>query len=150
MALFGQLQNDLGMAMLMITHDVGVVQDLGGKVGVMYAGRLVESGDVADVLNRPKHPYTRGLLDCLPDPTIARGELRVIPGQPPLTGERPAGCAFAPRCSLAQDACRGAEPPLMPLPRTAQLAEHEVRASACLVENPVIGEYFDSREEVPA
>jgi oligopeptide/dipeptide ABC transporter ATP-binding protein len=108
--LFADLQRDLHTALLLITHDVGVARDMGGHIGVMYAGRIVESGPAEDVLNSPHHPYTRGLLDCIPRPSVERGTLRVIEGRPPLPGEQFAGCPFAPRCPHRTEACEAAEP----------------------------------------
>ncbi len=110
--LFVELQRELGMALLLVTHDVGVAAEIGGRVGVMYAGRLVESGPLHDVLAAPLHPYTRGLLASLPTPDTARGALAAIPGHPPLPGERTDGCAFAARCSSVQESCRVTEPHL--------------------------------------
>lgn len=107
------LQRTLGMALLMVTHDVGVAEELGGDVGVMYAGRLAETGPVHEVLSQPRHPYTQGLLASLPTPDTPRGELPVITGRPPLTGEATTGCAFAARCPLAEDSCGEAQPVLV-------------------------------------
>jgi oligopeptide/dipeptide ABC transporter ATP-binding protein len=126
--LFLDLQRRTGMALLLVTHDVGVAEEMGGQVGVMYAGQLVETGPVAEVLARPKHPYTRGLLESLPTPDTPRGLLPVIPGRPPLTGEIGAGCAFAPRCSSAQPSCVVSAPPLVPV--------GSGRLAACPVVNP--------------
>jgi len=111
--LFRELQQQSEMSLLMVTHDVGVAEELGGNVGVMYAGRLLETGPIREVLSAPKHPYTQGLLASLPMPGVARGHLQVIPGRPPLTGETSTGCAFADRCALAQESCRTAPPPLV-------------------------------------
>ena len=110
--LFLDLQRRNGMALLIVTHDVGVAEELGGRIGVMYAGRIVETGATRDVLAAPHHPYTRGLLDSLPRPGIPRGELPVIIGRPPLTGETPPGCAFSLRCPLVEPACREHVPDL--------------------------------------
>ncbi|CAO5152705.1 dipeptide ABC transporter (ATP-binding subunit) [Frankia sp. AiPs1] len=128
LGLIRDLQTRHGMALLMVTHDVGVAEELGGTVGVMYAGRLVETGPAREVLRDPRHPYTRGLLASLPVPGVARGELRVIPGRPPLTGESGTGCAFAPRCPLAVASCRHRPPPLVALGAGG-------RAAACPVLN---------------
>jgi len=128
--LFLELQRRLGMALLLVTHDVGVAEELGGRVGVMYAGRLVETGSVRDVLAAPRHPYTQGLLDSLPTPGIPRSELRVIPGRPPLAGEAGAGCAFAPRCPQAVTSCHASEPALV--------AVGPGRAAACPIVNKTL------------
>jgi oligopeptide/dipeptide ABC transporter ATP-binding protein len=110
--LFGELQRRLGMALLLVTHDVGVAEQVADEVGVMYAGRLVEHGPADQVLTRPSHPYTAALLESLPLPGIERGSLRPVRGQPPLVGEHISGCPFAPRCSKVIDACRKEEPAL--------------------------------------
>ncbi|MFW0783442.1 ABC transporter ATP-binding protein [Gordonia sp. CPCC 206044] len=123
--LFTELQGRMGMTLVMVTHDVGVAEELDGQVAVMYAGAIVESGTAREVLQTPRHPYTTGLLASLPSPTARRGELTVIGGRPPLTGEVGAGCAFAPRCPIARAECRDEEPPLM------QIAPS--RSSACPV-----------------
>jgi oligopeptide/dipeptide ABC transporter ATP-binding protein len=126
--LFADLRERLGMAVLMVTHDVGVAADAGDRVGVMYAGRLVEEGPAAEVLAAPRHPYTSGLLAAQPSPGIARGELRSIVGGPPMAGDFPAGCAFAPRCPSATATCTVDDPPL--------LAVGSGRLAACPVLNP--------------
>src|SRR5207253_2158790 len=84
--LFGQLQRRLGMAILLVTHDVGVAAEVGDRIAVMYAGRIVESGDAAAVLDEPAHPYTAALLAALPAPGVPRGGLRPIPGRAVMAG----------------------------------------------------------------
>jgi peptide/nickel transport system ATP-binding protein len=112
--LLSTLQQRLRMAMLIITHDLGVVAKTARRVAVMYAGRKVEEASVADLLARPLHPYTQGLLASLPDPEreLDRedkpGRLKEIPGMVPSLHDLPVGCAFAPRCPLAYEACRSA------------------------------------------
>jgi oligopeptide/dipeptide ABC transporter ATP-binding protein len=113
--LFADLRDRLGTALVLVTHDVGVAEQVGGEVGVMYAGRLVETGRVAAMLSAPAHPYTAGLLDSLPVPGIPRGKLRVIAGRPPLAGEEFPGCAFAPRCPVVRPECERGRPPLVAL-----------------------------------
>jgi oligopeptide/dipeptide ABC transporter ATP-binding protein len=113
--LFADLQRQLNMALLLVTHDVGVTRDIADSVGVMYAGRLVEHGPAADVLGRPRHPYTEALLAALPTPATRRGELRAIAGSPPLAGTHFDGCAFVDRCAFAADSCRTELPPLVPV-----------------------------------
>jgi oligopeptide/dipeptide ABC transporter ATP-binding protein len=111
--LLTSLQRELGMALLMITHDVGVAAQMADRIAVMYAGRLVEEGPARQVLELPTHPYTAGLLAALPTPQVARGQLPAIPGQPPAAGEHiSAGCAFAARCHLVTDTCHTADPTL--------------------------------------
>lgn len=99
------LQDDLGIGMLLITHDLGVVATVADRVTVMYAGEVVESGSVAEIMARPAHPYTARLIACVPD--LSRGgRLGTIPGQVPAPTRLPQGCTFAPRCTLVLDACR--------------------------------------------
>jgi oligopeptide/dipeptide ABC transporter ATP-binding protein len=109
------LQSTFSMGLVLITHDLGVVAGAADDVIVMYAGKIMESGSVADIFYRTRHPYTRGLLSCLP--TIAGGadRLEPIPGSPPILSSRPKGCPFHPRCSMARDLCREEEPPLRPV-----------------------------------
>lgn len=106
------LKERLGMATLLVTHDVGVAKMMADRVAVMYAGRIVEEGPAAEVLERPSHPYTEALLSCLPRPGVGRGELRSIPGQPPAGGDLSPGCSFAPRCPRAVPVCREEFPEL--------------------------------------
>lgn len=112
-ALLKQLCRDKGTAVMLITHDMGVIAEAADRVAVMYAGRLVELGPVRDVLTRPSHPYTDGLMASTP--LAARGAKRLhqIPGAMPRLDQLPEGCAFHPRCSWAQDACRRDPPPPM-------------------------------------
>jgi oligopeptide/dipeptide ABC transporter ATP-binding protein len=118
LALLGKLQREIGMAVLFITHNLGVVAEIADRVVVMYSGRVVEEGDVHTLFKSPRHPYTRGLLACLPrrvlDDEAARStrRLRAIPGQVASPLDPLPGCAFAPRCALVEDACRAAMPPL--------------------------------------
>jgi peptide/nickel transport system ATP-binding protein len=110
--LLADLQAELGIAMVLITHDLGVVARIARQVAVMYAGQIVEEGPVADIFATPHHPYTQGLLGCIPVPgRTAPGEaLGTIPGVvPSLVGEL-RGCAFADRCRYAQPQCRQAVP----------------------------------------
>lgn len=104
------LCQQLGTALLWITHDLSVVAQLADTVAVMYAGKIVESGTTAQVLHHPRHPYTAGLLQSIPL-INQRTRLHVIPGQPPNLDDLPPGCAFAPRCSYAQADC--ATPPAL-------------------------------------
>ncbi|HEY6624901.1 MAG TPA: ABC transporter ATP-binding protein [Acidimicrobiales bacterium] len=112
--LFASLQADLGMGLLLVTHDVGVARQMADRVAVMYAGRLAEEGPGATVLEQPAHPYTAGLLRAVPTPETPRGELQAIPGQPPAAGVAvDEGCSFAPRCVFATDQCRSDRPGLV-------------------------------------
>jgi len=113
--LLENLRSELGLSVLLITHDLGVMSALADRVAVMYAGRIVERGHRADVLARPRHPYTRGLLDALPHADHTQGALRSLPGAPPAIGRLPAGCAFHPRCRWAIEQCQGHVPLLAPV-----------------------------------
>ena len=104
--LLKDLQRRLGMAMLFITHDFGVVAKMCDRVAVMYAGEVVEEGPVWDIFERPAHWYTRALLDSVPSVTTQVHRLPTITGSPPSVGARPEGCRFHPRCPNAQAKCR--------------------------------------------
>jgi peptide/nickel transport system ATP-binding protein/oligopeptide transport system ATP-binding protein len=110
--LLRRLQAERGMAVLLITHDLGVVAELCHRVAIIYAGRIVETGAVASIFAAPVHPYTRGLLRCLPHPSRFGQPLSSIEGAPPDLRAATAGCRFAPRCPHALDACRDQEPAL--------------------------------------
>ncbi|MCX5512557.1 ABC transporter ATP-binding protein [Kaistia algarum] len=111
--LIESLRRELKLSVLLITHDLGVMSALADRVYVLYAGRVVERGSRADVLARPRHPYTRGLLDALPHGSPADHPLSALPGAPPAIGRFPSGCAFHPRCGFAQDVCRADIPDLL-------------------------------------
>ncbi len=111
--LFSMLQRSLNMAILLVTHDVGVADQIGDQIAVMYAGRIVEQGPSAQVLDQPRHPYTRALLSSLPQPGIARGDLKAIPGRAVLAGETLVGCPFSARCAHTAPSCEVAEPALV-------------------------------------
>ncbi|HEY8486754.1 MAG TPA: ABC transporter ATP-binding protein [Limnochordales bacterium] len=106
------LRRRLGTALLYISHDVALVAQVTERMGVMYAGRLVELGRSAEVVRQPRHPYTAGLIAALPTLTGSRQELATIPGEPPDPLALPAGCAFHPRCPYADPRCRRELPPL--------------------------------------
>ena len=118
LALLDKLRRDIGMAVLFITHNLGVVAEIADRVVVMYAGRVVEEGDVRSLFKAPRHPYTRGLLACLPRRALdstAPGpsrRLNAIAGQVASPLDPLPGCAFAPRCGLALPECSAAMPPL--------------------------------------
>ena len=106
MDLLQNLQAELGMAILLITHNLGIVARIAQRVYVMYAGRIVESGPVRNVLDHPAHPYTRALLDAVPRLTGSRARVSGIAGSVPDPADWPAGCRFHPRCPRAQALCR--------------------------------------------
>jgi oligopeptide/dipeptide ABC transporter ATP-binding protein len=106
--LLDRLCRERGMAVIVITHDLGVMSATAGRLCVMYAGRLAEAGPTTELLARPRHPYTRGLLDALPQ----EGGSSLVPigGSPPSLGQVPAGCAFHPRCAYARPSCATDKP----------------------------------------
>ena len=105
--LLDRLRRENDLAVILITHDLGVMSAIADRVSIFYAGRVVESGPREDVLRRPRHPYTRALLDALPHPELRRDQpLVAIPGSPPSPGSIPPGCAFNPRCAFAREDCR--------------------------------------------
>jgi oligopeptide/dipeptide ABC transporter ATP-binding protein len=110
-------QAETHAATILITHDLGIVAELCDRVIVMYAGRIVEHGDVHTIFRNPRHPYTIGLMDSLPKLTEDEEWLRPIPGSPPSLINRPPGCPFHPRCFLSQGRlpCREEVPPLRPV-----------------------------------
>jgi oligopeptide/dipeptide ABC transporter ATP-binding protein len=113
--LLQRLQDELGMAVLLITHDLGVVAETADRVAVLYAGQLVESCDTAAAFRHTRHPYTAGLLASLPR-LASRGQpLPVIPGQVPDAAHFPLACRFHPRCPAAEERCRTFDPPLQTL-----------------------------------
>ena len=126
--LIGELNEELGMAVLLVTHDLGVVAEVCDRVAVMYAGRIVEYGDIEDVFRDPRHPYTQGLLDCVPDPRREIAGLDPIEGEVPELHDLPDGCTFAPRCPFAVEECERTDP------RLREVSED--RFSACVWEDP--------------
>ena len=112
--LIKDLRRQFGIAIIWITHDLGVLAGLADRIVIMYAGKIVERADVSSLYGRPQHPYTRGLLGTLPRLDGTRADrLATIPGQPPHLSEPPRGCPFASRCPHAFDACRRENPPLL-------------------------------------
>lgn len=105
-----EMSDELGMAVLMITHDLGVIAETCDSVAVMYAGRIVEYSDVERIFADPRHPYTKGLVNCIPDPTAAEQTLSPIEGTVPDLVNLPDGCNFAPRCLYAIDECDTVDP----------------------------------------
>jgi len=117
MELLRSLQQEFGMAVLLITHDLGVVAHFAERVLVMYAGKIVEHGSVRDVFKRTSHPYTQALLAALPDPQKPAKRLEAIPGRVPPASMLPRGCAFCARCAHAFEPCAGQQPPLFEVGR---------------------------------
>ena len=132
LALLEDLQSRLGTAIIIITHDLGVVAEIADDICVMYAGRIVERGSTEDIFNSPQHPYTWGLLNSIPRLDSPRGEELVpVSGRPPSLINRPSGCHFHPRCPYVRDAHKRVDPKLSPVDGSA---EHVV---ACLLESSV-------------
>lgn len=113
--LLRQLQRDLGMGVIFVTHDIGVAVEVSDRLAVMYAGQIVETGTVRELLRDPRHPYTRGLLAANLHGAKKGERLEAIPGAPPPLNEAPSSCSFAPRCKQAQDICRANLPPAVAL-----------------------------------
>ena len=108
--LLRKLQKELGMGVIFVTHDLGVAAQIADKVAVMYAGRIVEYGDVRDVLMRPRHPYTLGMLASTVHGQARDKDIEAISGSPPDMRRLPPGCSFAPRCRYAATECTAAVP----------------------------------------
>jgi peptide/nickel transport system ATP-binding protein len=128
-----KLAAETGTALIWITHDLSVVAGLADRIFVMYAGRIVEEGTTADIINHPAHPYTRGLLDSVPSRNKAGGRLFQIPGMTPSLSALPAGCAFRERCSRSTDVCE--TQPAMTLVRLLD-SEQKVRCHHPLPAEP--------------
>lgn len=127
--LLAELRAEHRFAMIFISHDLALAAELADRVITMYAGKVIETGTTADIFYGPKHPYTSKLINAVPPVVGDLPELASIPGAPPSLATLPPGCTFAPRCELATDACRAAEPELIPLvPRP----EDRGHAAACL------------------
>jgi oligopeptide/dipeptide ABC transporter ATP-binding protein len=103
--LLDRLRREEAMSLLLVSHDLSIIAGMCERVGVMYAGELVEEGPTSAVLSHPRHPYTKALIDSHPEDASAR-RLRSIPGAPPEPGQLPVGCSFSPRCEFATEACR--------------------------------------------
>ena len=113
LSLMRELCDRFDMAVLFITHDLGVVSQLADRVSVMYGGKIAETGSVEGLFKTPLHPYSKGLMGCVPDPAAGHKRFTTISGQAPKPGEITDGCKFAPRCSQAQDICNTGQVPLV-------------------------------------
>jgi oligopeptide/dipeptide ABC transporter ATP-binding protein len=120
--LLNQLREELGMAIVLISHNMGVMAEIADKVVVMYASRVVEEADIFQLFDAPQHPYSAGLLGSTPDMGSTAPRLITIPGSLPSPGALPEGCLFAPRCPKAIDACLAAQPPLFELGHSQKAA----------------------------
>ncbi len=128
-----RLQQESDTALLMITHDLGVVADIADNVLVMYAGRAAEKASKRDIFYQPHHPYTKGLLESIPHSSASNDRLKPITGQPPSLITLPPGCAFHPRCAYVMDRCLVEQPNLIPV---ADAGEHK---SACFLPTAAVG-----------
>jgi len=108
--LLRELQRELGLSVILVTHDIGVAVEVADRIAVMYAGRIVEIGPVREVIRNPSHPYTQGLLASRAEHALSGDRLDAIPGSPPDLAALPPGCAFAPRCKSVLDICATAQP----------------------------------------
>jgi oligopeptide/dipeptide ABC transporter ATP-binding protein len=133
-----RLQREFDTALIMITHDLGVIADLADDVVVMYGGKPVEHADRRTLYYRQHHPYTKGLLESVPGSSGAKGRLKPIPGQPPSLIRPPAGCSFHPRCEYVMARCRVEEPPLLDVSTTVG-ARSGSHTSACWLPHEAIG-----------
>ncbi|QVQ27357.1 ABC transporter ATP-binding protein [Achromobacter deleyi] len=121
--LLRELQRELGLSIVFVTHDIGAAAEIADRVAVMYGGRIVEQGALADLLRSPRHPYTQALLKGRAHGAMQKGQrLETIPGSPPDLAALPPGCSFAPRCGLAQPRCQQHVPEIVPV-----APGHEVR-----------------------
>ncbi|WP_079526389.1 MULTISPECIES: ABC transporter ATP-binding protein [Halobacillus] len=136
--LIDDLKEDLGMGVVMVTHDMGVVAEVADHVMVMYAGNVVETGSVEEIFTNPSHPYTKGLLASVPNVDDANHSLEAIPGSLPNINEKITGCRFHPRCPFATDKCKEEDPPHFSLSASHQskcwlqeeVTQHESRNKA--------------------
>jgi peptide/nickel transport system ATP-binding protein len=137
--LLRDLQRDLGLSVIFVTHDIGAAVEVADRIAVMYAGRIVEEGTARDLIRTPRHPYTIALLKSRAEGAMARGvRLETIGGAPPDLSDLPPGCAFAARCALATEACRTAQPPSIEVaPEHHARCIHTDRAAAIAPVAPV-------------
>ena len=127
--LLRSLQRERGMALVLITHNMGVVSDMAQRVAVMYAGQIMEEQPAQALFQRPRHPYTEALMAALPERSDGSARLATIPGMVPGLYDRPTGCLFAPRCSYADDDCRGQRPGLVKGLEAAVRCHHPLNLS---------------------
>ncbi len=123
MQTLGRVQQELGAAVILVGHDIGLMAQFVDRLGIMYAGRLVEVAPIRDIITAPRHPYTRLLIDSLPS-LERKGVMRGIPGLAPLLRELPSGCAFHPRCPLAVQRCRTDKPAVRSMGTDSSVACH--------------------------
>jgi peptide/nickel transport system ATP-binding protein len=139
LTLMKELIDEVHASILFISHDLGVIAETADEIGVMYAGRIVEYGPVAQVFQSPRHPYTKALLKAAPARYKSEGPLSSIAGSVPNLSRPPSGCRFHPRCPLAQEICKGTAPPLAPIDATADPKQPGLHKSACYFQKDVPG-----------
>lgn len=137
LTLMKELIEEVSAAILFISHDLGVIAETADEVGVMYAGRIVEYGPVAEVFHSPRHPYTKALLRAAPNRYKTEGPLSAMAGSVPNLSRLPTGCHFHPRCPLARPVCREKAPPLDPVDASPAPAGTAAHASACFFQSEV-------------
>jgi peptide/nickel transport system ATP-binding protein len=125
--LMKNLKKKLGMSMILITHDMGVVASVADRICVMYAGRICESADTKTIFYKPMHPYTIALLEAVPNIAVKKEKLRIIPGSIPNLITPPSGCRFHPRCDFADATCTSKVPPLVEMEPDHRVACHHVK-----------------------
>ena len=143
-----RLQQEFGTAIIMITHDLGVIADLADDVVVMYAGAAMEKANQRDTFYAHHHPYTEGLLESLPAYGDDRERLRPIKGQPPSLINLPSGCPYHPRCPYVMEICRTDVPPLRPIPETSPrpVSAGPSHVSACWLPTDPVAREHERRE----
>jgi peptide/nickel transport system ATP-binding protein len=124
--LLNRLRRELQLSILLITHNLGMVAEIADRIAVMYAGKIVEVGEAEEVFHRPLHPYTHGLIHCVPNIRLDQAELATMGGSPPDLVEPPSGCRFHPRCPQAMEICPRKEPPFAPPRGAAQSSSRQV------------------------
>lgn len=125
--LMKELKDKLNLSMIMITHDLSIIAETCSKVAIMYAGKIIEYGDITTIFKEPLHPYTRGLIGAFPSIKAAKRRMSSIPGFPPDLLDPPLGCRFHPRCSYAMDVCRKKEPRVMEVAGEHRVACHLIK-----------------------
>jgi peptide/nickel transport system ATP-binding protein len=125
--LLRQLKDELGLSMVVITHDLSIISEICDTTAIMYAGKVVEFGSIVDIFKNPLHPYTKGLIGAFPDIQASRTKMKSIPGFPPDLLTPPHGCRFHPRCPFAMDTCREKEPARNEIEKEHYVACHLVK-----------------------
>ena len=117
--ILNDLKEEYGLSVIFITHDISVAYNVADKIAVMYAGNLVEIGPTEEVIKRSLHPYTKGLISCIPSGRKSKGLLKTVPGTPPSLVNPPSGCRYHPRCPYAMEVCSTKDPELLPVEKSS-------------------------------